>query len=353
MITSASPNGEKSKHNQDIYISNKLISKFEQIFSPLESKIVKDSFYAPETIANSYKKYFNVFGLISLSLVIVVLIFTVWRFTSATAGYSTNSTAVWVIAVLGFFSFLIAIISHFGKFQEKWLLNRFKTERLRQFKFQQLLDGKFMELSKNAPTKFENELQSRFTKFQQSYINELGSFGDFIDGENFQLFVKPNISSDVELSNQIFEAYYTFRLEYQFLYFKDKQKDLLFLDDSTKSIAKFSLLTAFLLALAELIILLIHNVDLEKKLSWIIGAFAISAGLLSAGVRVFRSAKAISEENERYTSKWVVLKILSEKFNHEKSTPEEKLQVMNETERISIEELREFLRTFKKSDYLL
>jgi len=341
------------KHNQDIYISSEIISQFDQIIIPIDSQIIQNLFKSPEYLANSNKLYFNLFGIVSLSLVIIVLIFTVWRFASTTAGYTININGILIIAILGIISFLIAIFAHFWKFQENWLQNRFETERLRQFKFQQLLDGNFMELSKNDSVNFEIKLKDRFTNFQHSNINKLGSLGDFVDAEDFQLLVEPNDSSDVELSKQIFEAYFTLRLDYQARYFKEKQESLKTLDDWTKSIAKFSLLIAFVLALADLFILLSHNIELEKTLGWLIGASAVSAGLTSAGVRVFRNAKAISEETERYTSKWVLLKILSEKFNNKKATSQEKLQVMIETERVSIEELREFLRTFKKSDYLL
>ncbi len=341
------------KHNQDIYVSDNMVARFEDISSPLNSSIIQNAFKSPEFLANSFKSKFNTCGIISLFIVIIVLIFTVWKFASKSAGYFIDETALWIIAILGISSFILALVSHFFSFQDEWLFNRFVTERLRQFKFQQLLDGEFMELATKDSINFEKELSNRFAKFEPKYINKLGSLGDFVGAENFNLFINPNNTSNINLSKQIFEAYFDLRLDYQARYFKLKQESLTSLDEWTKSIAKISLLTAFVLALAELYILLRHNTELEKNIGWIIGASAVSSGLISAGVRVFRNAKAISEEAERYTSKWVLLKILSERFCNKKATSEEKLQVMIETERVSIEELREFIRTFKKSDYLL
>jgi hypothetical protein len=140
-------------------------------------------------------------------------------------------------------------------------------------------------------------------------------------------------------------------LNYQAKYFSFKKERLHILDTWTDGIAKSLLLLAGILALGEVLLLLLHA-DHESNPSWVIGASALSAALISAGMRVARSARAISEETERYMSKWVLLKILAERFRGEQD-PAKRLECMIETERVGVEELREFILTLKKSDYLI
>jgi hypothetical protein len=183
-------------------------------------------------------------------------------------------------------------------------------------------------------------------------LQKPGAVNDFLNAEDFHLFVKPSISSDRQLAKQIFEAYQHFRLDYQAAYFSFKLERLRTIDVWTTSIAKFSLMLAGLLALGEVILLLGDAGRRESNLSWLVGALALSAALISAAIRVVRSAKAISEETETYASKWISLKILADSFQS-LTSHNKKLECMIETERICVDELRAFIRTFSKSDYLL
>lgn len=349
------PNLQNSSiiHNLDICVPNEILRQFPDLIPLFTYQEFIDEFGEPERSANLYKKLFNFAGLLSLVLIILVLLFTLWRFSALSAGFEVLPVFVWVSAVLGMLSFSIALTSYFFHFQDKWLTSRFTTERIRQFIFHSLLDGSFIELAKTDKDLFNENLQKRWQKFKLNFVYKNGAMDDFVKAEDLKLFVEPNLSRNNELNLQIFEAYFDLRLNYQANYFSYKQRDLIDIDEWTKSLAKFSLLIAGILALAEIIILLIHDAGLEKQLGWILGSLAVSAALVSAAVRVFRNARAISEETERYISKWVMIKILSERFTSKNLSPDKKLEVMVESERVFIEELREFIRAFNKSDYLL
>ena len=345
--------GFKASHNLDINVPDEILRQFPALIPLFKNQEIKNEFTEPETSANLYKFLFNFTGLTSLIFIIIVLLFTIWRYSALSAGFQVQNYFVWVSAILGILSLIVSIASYFLRFQYHWLYSRFTLERLRQFMFQQLLDGNFIELATTNKEQFDLALTERWHKFKFDFVLKKGAMNSFTKAADFKLFVNPNLSGNSELSQQIFEAYFVLRLGYQEEYFSFKQEELIDLDEWTKSLAKISLLIAGVLALAELIILLIHNSMLEKQVGWIIGALAVSSALVSGGVRVFRNARAISEEAERYISKWVVLKILSERFSGQNSTPEKRLEVMIETERVCIEELREFIRAFNKSDYLL
>jgi hypothetical protein len=340
-------------HNQDLLVSEELLELFPRLTRFLANPEIEKEFKTPEAVANSSKRYFNAIGLTSLIFILVVLLIATWRFFLHQMGVPAPAFLLWVSAVLGSVSFAMALSSHFlFKFQENWLHNRFITERLRQWKFQQLLDGEFVALSLVAPAEFEKELKARWVKAKFAIVGRPGTINDFLSAEDFELFVRPSVCPDQPAARQIIEAYKYLRLGYQANYFSLKREMLQTLDVWTNSIAKFSLLLAGVLALVEVVLLLAGPGDHESALGWVVGALAISAALVSAAVRVVRGAKAISEETERYSSKWVLLKILAERLRQEPD-PGRQLECMIETERVCVEELREFIRTFKKADYLL
>lgn len=340
-------------HNKDINIPTEMLAQFPRLARFLDNPDINKELTVPETVANRSKLFFNTLGFLSLISIILLLLIAVWRFALHEIGIIPPTYLLWVSGILGFVSFVVSLSSHFlFKFQDTWLHNRFITERLRQWKFQQLLDGSFVALQESNPDLFEEELRARWVKAKFTIFEMPGTMNDFVNAEGFELFVQPSVCKDPGLAQQIIEAYRYFRLDYQARYFSLKKEMLQTLDVWTNSIAKFSLLLAGLLALGEAILLLVHGAEQESILSWLMGAFALTAALISAAVRVARSAKAISEETERYTSKWVLLKILADRFRKE-SDPIKQLEYMAETERICVEELREFIRTFNKSDYLL
>jgi hypothetical protein len=345
---------ETAVHNKDMNVPQAMLALFPQLTKFLDNPEIEKEFKIPEAAANRSKLFFNTFGLSSLIFILLVLLIAAWRFFLHEVGIVPPVYLLWISAILGFVSFALSLSSHFlFKFQHRWLHGRFITERLRQWKFQQLLDGEFVALSQTDPPAFERELAARWVTVKFAVLEMPGTMNDFLNAEDFELFVKPSVCPDTRLAQQVIEAYQQLRLNYQARYFSLKTEMLRNLDVWTNSIAKFSLLIAGLLALAEVILLLIHSGEQEEStLSWAVGASALSAALISAAVRVVRSAKAISEETERYTSKWVLLKILSDRL-HKETDVNRRLGYMVETERVCVEELREFIRTFNKSDYLL
>lgn len=340
-------------HNRDMHIPPEMVAQFPDLANLLNNPEVYKDFERADEVGNQSKRLFNALGLSSLIFIVVVLLVVTWRFFSHTQGVAVPNWLLWISAGLGFLAFSLALSSHFiFEFHDKWLQHRFITERLRQWNFQQLLDGSFAAMMKTDPIKFEAELKARWIRAKYDLLGKPGALDDFVNAEAFELWVTPSVCPDTTLADQIFEAYRLFRLEYQTTYFTFKKATLRTIDIWTNSFAKISLMVAGMLALAEIILLLAQSGSNESSLSWMMGAAALSMALLSAAIRVVRSAKAISEETERYASKWVVLKILAQRFRLD-SDPSKRLECMIETERVSVEELREFLRSFAKSDYLL
>jgi hypothetical protein len=339
-------------HNKDINIPASIASQFPRLTRLINNDDINDEFTTSENIAKHSKLTFHTLGLCSLVFIILVLLITTWRFFLSTVDLQTPASVLWTSALFGLLSLTISLSSHFFGFQNKWLNNRFITERLRQWKFQQLLDGAFVALSQTNPMQFEQELKNRWAKARFDVLEEAGTLNDFVKAEDFTLFVQPSVCPNGKLAEDLREAYLILRLNYQAKYFSFKKDKLSTIDIWTNGIAKSSLLLAGCLALGEMLTLLVHDGIQGLSLSWAMGASALSAALLSAAIRVVRSARAISEESERYASKWVLLKILAERFRREKD-PARRLECMVDTERVCIEELREFIRTFSKSDYLL
>src|SRR5205807_4955364 len=133
---------------------------------------------------------------------------------------------LWTIAALGIISFGLALSSYLLGFQGAWVNNRFITERFRQWKFQQLLDGSFVALSRTDLPRFEKELQARWARAKFDLLENEGTINDFLEAENFELFVRPSLCPDNDLAPQIADAYRYLRLDYQGKYFSFKKETL-------------------------------------------------------------------------------------------------------------------------------
>jgi hypothetical protein len=340
------------KYNQDINVPQSLLDRFPQLADILYNIDFENEFAHFEKRANRNKFWFNWIGLLSLVLIVFFLLVITWKLGMQITGVPFPKWLVWVSALAGTLSFALAVSSTLLGLHSRWLVNRFATERFRQWKYQQLLDGDFILLSRSDPSEFASELKRRFDSLMFEFSNTQGGMNSFIKAENEGLYVNPSSCNDAAMLKSITEAYRQLRLDYEVRYFSLKQKSLQSLDDWSKSLAKFTLLSAAALAVSEVVWLMVHVDGGEDRLSWILGASAITAAIISAAFRVFRSAMAISEETERFFSKWIRFKILSERFLDDCS-PDEALAVMKATEKTCVEELREFLRTFEKADYLL
>jgi hypothetical protein len=339
--------------NKDINLPQEMLAQFPRLRALLDSSEINQEFAARDHVANKSKALFNTFGLLSLIFMALTLMTAACHFLLHALHIEIPLYLLWIGAASGLLAFVLSLSSHFlFGFQDEWLKNRFMAERIRQWKFQQFLDGSLVALSQSDHAKFDAELKGRWAKAKFSFLGTGGMMHDFLNGEEFELFVAPSLCPISDLVQEMFDVYRYVRLDYQARYFSSKKETLQALDVWTNAVAKFSLLLAGMLAVAEVVILLINTSAEESRLGWIVGASALAAALLSAATRVARSATAISEETERSISKWVVFKILAERFKRSTS-PAERLECMVETERVCVAELREFIRTFRKSDYLL
>jgi hypothetical protein len=303
----------KSAPNKDVLVPDEMTNEFPLLKELLSNPELETEFRLRDQAANRSKKIFNALGLLSLTFIVVVLLITTWRFFLGGLGLHVPAPLITTAAILALLSFVLAIASHvFWRGQEHWLKNRFIAERLRQWKFQQLLDGPFLMLTRTDSTRFRSELKSRWIRERFNLLETPGTMEDFLNAENFELFVTPSVCSDGALAQQVFDAYLSLRLEYQAKYFSSKKASLVVLDTWSNGLAKLALVIAGLLAFAEVGVLLLQSAGHESTLAFVMGASALSAALISATIRVLRSARAVSEETERYTSKWLVLKLVLE-----------------------------------------
>ncbi|HEY5884016.1 MAG TPA: hypothetical protein VIT88_04980 [Pyrinomonadaceae bacterium] len=339
-------------HNLDIAVPEQISNQYPRLAAILNNPEMNLQFSESDATANRGKLLFVLFGLLSLVLMVLMLLIVVWHPFLVELSIKPPGWLRWAGAGAGILSLLISFTSRFVfRFQKKWLYGRYVTERLRQWKFQQLLDGVFIDLSLTEPHAFERDLANRWVTAKFEVMEKPGAMDDFLDAENFSLFVKPSVCERRELEQEVTAAYQTLRMDYQAKYFSFKKHVLEALDVWTNGIAKLTFLLAGLLALSEITIGFFETTE-NEILMLALGVSALSLALLSIAVRIFRSARAMSEESERYSSKWVRLRTLVERFQSE-TEPAKRLESMIETERVCVEELREFIRTFRKSDYLL
>jgi hypothetical protein len=248
-----------------------------------------------------------------------------------------------------------------SKTRTQWLTARFMTERMRQWHFQMLLDGALISKARSAPTVFEAERAKRWEQFMLQAPDAQGGMNSFVDAETHELHHPVEPYSNSATANEAMRAYVDLRFQKQLSYFNLKREEFKSRDEWSEALARWMIFIALLLTAGQFCLTAASywNGPLDPVPESLLVPVreslftaAIVLVVLSAMVRVYRSAIALAPQRERYETKWVRLVGLRAAFDAA-TTVDKKLEVMREVEIVEIEELREFLRQMRRSSYLL
>ena len=245
-----------------------------------------------------------------------------------------------------------------SKTRTQWLTARFMTERMRQWHFQMLLDGALVSKAKSAPIVFEEERAKRWAQFMLQAPGAQGGMNSFVDAETLDLYHPVEPYSNSATTNEVMRAYVDLRFQKQLSYFDLKREEFKLRDEWSEALARWMIFIALLLTAGQFCLTVVSHwtgsLDTGSlgPVRQSMFAAAILLVVLSAIIRVFRSAMMLAPQRERYETKWVRLIGLRAAFDAA-ATVEKKLEVMREVEIVEIEELREFLRQMRRTSYLL
>ena len=356
---------------------------------------IKAAFCECENIANRAKYWHELGGRLSLFLLIVVLEVALLRLAAGSYAIGQWIKPVTIVAVLlGIIPFACTLILRLFGVHERWVEARFKAERIRHWKFQQLLDGRYMEALQPAPQPLAVNGEEITKHSSVNLDTQDGAKPEPID-EGFERrwdtlvtdmnlgltgmkqFVKtrpftsplghqstPHIYQDEKVFRSAASVYRQFRVMVQVRWFDENSEKYGKRDARTGTTARLLLFLSAFTALAEGVLHVLvhfHSVDWESPyLDPGLAVAGIAMVVLSAGIRVYRSASGISENAERYKRLSMNIDWYTQDFDSsierdviDTDCQHHVLRLMEKIEHLCHGELTEFIRVAEKSDYLM
>jgi hypothetical protein len=255
----------------------------------------------------------------------------------------------------------------FSSSKHKWLQNRFVTERIRQFFFQNfvfhLSDICLALEDKDAQEAFRRDTLARFEPFKASLTEKTAAeFDRVVNGDdNSSYWVIPSTTLfygvDAKKHNQVFSAYRELRIIHQLDYawhnlrqpqnlfdFPARHQEALF-----GSISMATIAILFLLNFFQLFAILFGEKLINDPWSYIV---SIWIAIIPLAIRTLEEGLQPQREVERYENYRNICKLKKEAYESARST-EEKCALMIEMERASIEEMRLFLKTHLSARFVM
>ena len=280
-----------------------------------------------------------------------------------------------VFAVFGIASVVIGVwgVLYAGD-KRRWLLQRMMTERLRQFHFQYLVReigdvlGTAQACSDEAWLEFQNRRAKWFEAFKDRYGKNAYAYFDSLikDTGMREMWLHERAETSPlkeapQVLEQFFDAYRSLRILHQKHYADYKlrrggppfrmplKKQWLFFDK-----------TAFLLVMGLFGIHMLealwgfwgHAGSHGGSTESFVRVIGLAIAILALSFRALEEGLGLGKELERYRDYSALLENILQRFD-DASTVAGKLDIMEEMERISFEEMRSFLRSQEDARFVM
>jgi hypothetical protein len=338
---------------------------FPRTFHVLDHAALRTAFLRYDCPANAAQRRGRIAGLLAIAFGMIAL------FTAA-----ASPSARWqgiVAALCGLISIAIGLggVLYAGA-KRRWLLNRVVTERLRQYHFQafvcrwraiaaSLIGGE-------AARAYAEEREIGLHRLMAPYPGQLDSeLTDFLEDETdakcwlHQQQTLPTADEALPDLDELFVAYRDLRIRHQLDYanykLRSEQNPLSWSPRLQEVIFSYAALICIL------VIFVIHLL-IAGLLSWVghaeqlrllgldIHVWVIWIAILVLGLRALQEGLQPEREIERYRHYRAGVRAVRDRFDKAQSTAE-KLQIMQEMERLSFDEFRNFLRSSNEARFII
>ncbi len=375
---------EKQIFNDDLLANSGDLKRagetYTTILHVLNHPELREYFTKYDDPANSAKRRSMVLGIVAIVLGVLAILSVSVEMIPVSHGsdvgeQSWHFAVALVASVLGIASVLfgaIGILS--GRTKEKWLHRRLMTERLRQFHFQTFI-FRLPEIaaslqSEKAKAVYETTRQKWFDAFRKDFEGRLAAaFTNMIENEQPEIWLHapskvPAVGGDRAELVPLFNAYRELRIRHQISYANYKLRDdhKIFSNAARKQAAVLE--TAGLVCIA--LLLFIHiaiaigimgmlqglvPASITKLLPFLdIMIISIAVGALAG--RALEQGLQPEREIERYQQYRSACNAVLERFDSALAQSE-KLKIMMEMERLSFDEMRNFMLTNKRSKFVM
>jgi hypothetical protein len=359
----------------DDSIRRQIVGKYPLIAPILDDVQLRGQFAAANTRADVAKRRSQLFGFVAVVLAVVAI-------GAAAAEPLWRALAEPGPRIIGISTGLLGVVSAtlaaggvlHGSRKRQWLKDRYLAERLRQFHFQLLLSA--IPRLEELMSATDRDAVERFAKCRRHALNELllrhaghadAEMSNLLDSAELPspwLFANgaephPAVSVDTD-SGELFQAYRQLRLEAQIDHCDFKLRrfggGFIFLELPMRAQQRL-LAGVWLFAFSALVFVHVaivgSNLVLQKPLdSPAVPAMVVMLALVALAAKTMQEGLALPREIERYEDYRAALRLLRDRFDRATSDAD-RVHVMVETERLSFEEMRSFLRAHHESSFVL
>jgi hypothetical protein len=251
----------------------------------------------------------------------------------------------------------------------EWLHRRLMTERLRQFHFQvfvcrltEIIDSL---TSEKAVEDYNEKRKAWFAEFKARMENGLiAEFTDLVaDGAKKDIWLYTPCTPSTKESgsdslNQIFDAYRELRIRHQLRYANYKLSQVSGIVPATAGTQMIFFSNVTLIGIAALVII---HLGIAISIAaggngfqpppWV-HVIAIWIAIVALAVRALEEGLQPARELERYRNYKAAVHAVLERFEMAK-WPRERIEIMREMERLSFDEMVDFLKTHNEARFVM
>jgi len=356
--------------NDDLLMDDRnraaVMARYKTVAHVLDHERLRELFQHYDGPATKAKRRGRLFGYISIVCILFAFIIASLEHFWSHVPEAWPKILAGLAGVLGIAGAAIGSIGVLhSKKKRQWLYGRLMTERLRQFHFQTMVRRlpQIRASLREGPDHpaFVAARAEWLAAFEARFAGKLDSqFAEVVQSEGSEgLWLHPRhaeteFGPDAPELNPLFEAYRELRIQHQLGYasrelseFNRKGPRAHHTRLSTASVLCVGLL-CFIHGGIVVLVLKGELANIEK----ILAALTIVIALLALAVRAVEQGLQPEREIERYQQYRSAVRAVLERFDLAKSQAE-KLRVMSEMERLSYDEMRNFLITNSASRFVM
>ncbi len=345
--------------------------QFPAIMHVLYHPALRDFFEEFDVPANAAKRRSRIYGLYTVTLGTLAIMGA-----AADVWVHAEDGPAWLIWVIAVSASAAGVASMwfgssgvlFGKAKSEWLHRRFMTETIRQFHFQSFVahasDIARSLADDGAKDVFLRQRAKSFEAFRAEYKGKLpAKLAEALSSETDDGWLHgPSGEADegsLAALEPVFQAYRELRIRHQIDYanWRLREDHRVFSDAPRRQASVLEVVS--LLCIGSLFLLhlvIIAGVALQiphadKLLSVPFSIIVIWIAAIALGVRALEQGLQPDREVERYQAYRSSSKALLQRFDA--ATPQEKLKLVREMERLAYDEMRNFLPTNFRAKFVI
>lgn len=205
------------EHGRDMFPRERILQEYPDLDPLLNNPIIDDEFTRRDKLAIEGKKTFHRIGQFAVLLVAGSAIFTMAEALIPQAIPDSFILRLIAVAAAGL-GIVLQLFIIFTKQKEKWLLNRYASERLRSIKFQAYQVAQTAEDAADLKTQADAFFRRAVADLDHELNGGIAILRSFRSGEAFIRTKAAKKPQNAELADHALTAFRELRIKYQYMF---------------------------------------------------------------------------------------------------------------------------------------